>query len=245
MKQNDLKYKHNTNFHNSKQSSTNGTWTIPVGRSMDPGHMNGTTLHKQSSSASSLKRTREISKPTSPKKRPKSDHIRTEGLNGIERRESFRGILVDKKQLLWALSTFDELSMQKLVNSLEKVCETAPMPATKAFATDMAYTLASRRSKLPCKSFCIVDEELDYLPDLSAAFSSPVRTGDRAPKVTYVFTGQGAAWWDMGKELFHEKIYRDSITASNHILRTMGCAWDLLGKLHQASITSDDVPPLS
>ncbi|KAI9774066.1 MAG: Type I Iterative PKS [Geoglossum simile] len=59
---------------------------------------------------------------------------------------------------------------------------------------DLAYTLGARREHLPHRTFCITDGfgELEVCP--SAKSGAP-------PQVVFVFTGQGAQWPQMGKQL--------------------------------------------
>jgi acyl transferase domain-containing protein/NADPH:quinone reductase-like Zn-dependent oxidoreductase/acyl carrier protein len=50
-------------------------------------------------------------------------------------------------------------------------------------------------------------------------------------KISFVFTGQGAQWPQMGRELFSEPTFRDSICRSRNILRDLGSSWDLIEEL--------------
>ncbi|KAL4915051.1 hypothetical protein BDW62DRAFT_204029 [Aspergillus aurantiobrunneus] len=61
---------------------------------------------------------------------------------------------------------------------------------------DLAYTLAHRREHLPLRGFCITKCEDDY-----AVVRSPPFTSRPSQKVAFVFTGQGAQWPQMAKEL--------------------------------------------
>ncbi|KAF2279780.1 phenolpthiocerol synthesis polyketide synthase ppsA [Westerdykella ornata] len=232
MTKNGIKYRHNTQFEQTKQTFVNGTSGTLGELCEDTARNNGLSAHEPDLAVPSPKQTREATQPTSSSSnRSKAPHTQTNGLNGIVRGVRAGNHFVHDRQFLWPLSTFDEPSMQNLVQGLQVVCEKDSKLSTKEFIVDMAYTLASKRNKLRYRSFCLVDEELGNLQEFSQAWSQPVRTTGRVPKVAFVFTGQGAAWWDMGKELLHESIYKDSITESNRILRNMGCEWDLLEEL--------------
>lgn len=61
---------------------------------------------------------------------------------------------------------------------------------------DLAYTLALRREHLLHRCFIIGDSKVKSMSDhLSVSKSS------FPPSITYVFTGQGAQWAGMGKDL--------------------------------------------
>ncbi|RDA88606.1 hypothetical protein CP532_5867 [Ophiocordyceps camponoti-leonardi (nom. inval.)] len=62
----------------------------------------------------------------------------------------------------------------------------------------VAYTMGSRRDHLSCRTFSIAGHEgktLEFEPFRRAGASQPV--------VVLIFTGQGAQWTGMGKDLFH------------------------------------------
>jgi acyl transferase domain-containing protein len=75
--------------------------------------------------------------------------------------------------------------------------------------TDLAYTLSHRREHLPVRGFCITkgdDDEVVFSPPFMSQLQK---------KVAFVFTGQGAQWPQMGKELL--EMYPDVL----HDIREM------------------------
>jgi acyl transferase domain-containing protein len=62
---------------------------------------------------------------------------------------------------------------------------------------ELAYTLSCRRSHHPHRAFCVTDgsEPLEF---------SPLAKSKKSPELTFVFTGQGAQWAQMGKELIQD-----------------------------------------
>lgn len=53
---------------------------------------------------------------------------------------------------------------------------------------------------------------------------------DASHKVAFVFTGQGAQYPQMGKELLTYPCYKDNLLDSEKQPRILGCPWSLTGK---------------
>lgn len=55
----------------------------------------------------------------------------------------------------------------------------------------------------------------------------------------FVFTGQSAQWYRMGKGLFHQfSVFRQSIIESDNILQGVGASWSLIDELFMAGLNS-------
>ncbi|KAL9054330.1 MAG: hypothetical protein Q9162_004204 [Coniocarpon cinnabarinum] len=79
---------------------------------------------------------------------------------------------------------------------------------------DLAYTLARRREHLPHRSFAVFNNGM-----MGAA--SPAAKAGKKPNIVMVFTGQGAQWPLMGRELMRShSVFNDSIDSLDHALNT-------------------------
>ena len=91
---------------------------------------------------------------------------------------------------------------------------------------DMSYTLSTKREPLSHRAFCIASEE-DTLE------SSRINRPAGIPNVIFIFTGQGAQWARMGRELIlKEPSFSDSIRRLDKVLSSlpMPPSWGLRGK---------------
>ncbi|KAI1411801.1 putative polyketide synthase [Hypoxylon sp. FL1857] len=101
---------------------------------------------------------------------------------------------------------------------------------------DLAYTLDSRRSQFPWRSFAVLESPAE-LHRLQSQISSPVRA--RTPtRVAYVFSGQGAQWFAMGRELMSYSSFSADISYAERYLRGLGCKWSVFEELLKSQETS-------
>jgi acyl transferase domain-containing protein len=93
---------------------------------------------------------------------------------------------------LLLFSANNSSSLQRSLTEYQHYIQTHP-----SRLPDLAYTLTSRRSHFPHRAFCVSDgsESLEF---------SPLTKPKKTPKLTFVFTGQGAQWAQMAKELIED-----------------------------------------
>ncbi|OGM50472.1 putative polyketide synthase, partial [Aspergillus bombycis] len=108
----------------------------------------------------------------------------------------------------------------------------------KAYLNNLAYTLAHRRSHHLWRTFATVRCSDDWSAIVDK-FARPCRSIS-TPNMGFVFTGQGAQWYAMGRELISGySVFRESVQAANRYLQTLGCQWDLLEELQKPEESSN------
>lgn len=131
---------------------------------------------------------------------------------------------------LIVLTAFDKPVLKRVIELHSQWMETnkSKIKSDPEALQNLAYTLLERRSFLRYRSFAVVDKE-DTFQEGGARFSSPVRAINQ-PRVAFVFTGQGAQWAGMGRDLFHFPAFYDTIREAHAYLKELGVDWDLIGK---------------
>lgn len=100
---------------------------------------------------------------------------------------------------------------------------------------DLSHTLISRRSLLSWRFGMVASPHQELLANLAdnSEVSSMSKAADSV-KIGFVFTGQGAQWYAMGRELFlHCRLYRGSIKTSDAMLSELGADWTLSEELQR------------
>lgn len=110
---------------------------------------------------------------------------------------------------LLLLSAKNDISLQASVEKHAKYLE----KHGPARLRDLAYTLATRRDHLEQRTFAICDGEEPLIAQPSVRAKSTEKT------LIFVFTGQGAQWAEMGKQLIDDfPSVREDIAEMDKIL---------------------------
>ncbi|MCJ1389265.1 hypothetical protein MMC18_002121 [Xylographa bjoerkii] len=111
------------------------------------------------------------------------------------------------------------------------------------YLRDLAYTLSTKRSSLPWKSFVVASSIESLQLSLKSGLSKPIRSSHK-PKLGFVFTGQGAQWFAMGRELLKHPGFHRSLVDAESYFQTLGCEWLLTHELQKDKKDSNVNDPI-
>ncbi|KAI9752218.1 MAG: Type I Iterative PKS [Chaenotheca gracillima] len=114
--------------------------------------------------------------------------------------------------VLLPFSAHHETSLKANINALSGVIDQHSL-------ADVAYTLAARRSKLAYRTFRIADKD-DIAKGLQDDVQKVTSSPPEAPRLGFIFTGQGAQWPAMGAALFEYHVFRSTIDHLDDVLET-------------------------
>lgn len=104
---------------------------------------------------------------------------------------------------------------------------------------NLAYTLGQRRSVFQWIAAAPARNRNDLIDSLAPSNTKPCRMPEAAPRLGFVFTGQGAQWYAMGRELIEAyPVFKQSLCEADQCLKDLGCPWSMVG-MKSAHISSN------
>nr|ASK38717.1 polyketide synthase [Paecilomyces divaricatus] len=132
---------------------------------------------------------------------------------------------------LFVLSSFDQASGQQQIDQLREYLEQNSSRIDDQYLADLAYTLGERRSPflwktaMPASSVSSLVEGLKTRAKVS-------RAEKKKPTLGFIFTGQGAQWCGMGRELLAAyPVFASSVDAIATYLKSLGAPFDVREEL--------------
>ena len=126
---------------------------------------------------------------------------------------------------LLVISAFDERAMNRSIDALKKwMIDHFDDENRHQTLKDIAYTLAEKRTKFPWKSACVAFSDAQS----ELTWSPPTRSKPNT-NICFVFTGQGAQWHGMGRELMRYDVFSKAMREADQYFRSLGSSWSLIG----------------
>ncbi|KAK8008836.1 Type I Iterative PKS [Apiospora marii] len=140
----------------------------------------------------------------------------------------------DRKSQLFVFSAHTERALLQLLQNQANYIQTTEAKDSVTFMEDLAYTLGCRRTKMQWRVSAVAQNPEELVTNLRHITKSDfVRLQEnKSPRIAFVFGGQGAQWFAMGRELMAFDIFLQSlVSASQFMGRLIGDHVSLLDEL--------------
>ncbi|RHZ51660.1 putative polyketide synthase [Aspergillus thermomutatus] len=131
---------------------------------------------------------------------------------------------------LFMLSGFDDRSIAKQIENMKAYLIERQSIADDEFMSNLAFTLNQRRTAMMCRAAATGHSAANVIKAFEGSIK--VRKATRKPVVGFVFTGQGAQWCGMGRELVGAyPVFRQSMERIDAHLSRLGAQFYALGEI--------------
>ncbi|KAL8893587.1 MAG: hypothetical protein Q9192_005121 [Flavoplaca navasiana] len=158
---------------------------------------------------------------------------RPDKVNGLT-----NGHMPSEESKIFLLSAYDEPTSRQQAHALARFLKSLEKPYPCNWLSNLAYTLAEHRSSFPWKVALAASSISGLAQDLASDEIKPMKPSG-ASGFAFVFTGQGAQWYAMGRELIAVyPVFRHSLETTDLCLQDFGASWCLLDELLKDDTTS-------
>ena len=132
------------------------------------------------------------------------------------------------RKRLFALSANDKKSLESRMHDTTVYLEQNPEVFQNSLLGNLAYTLGQRRSILSWKVAIPANGSADLVTSLASSATTLSRSS-KEPKIGFVFTGQGAQWPGMGRELIESyPVFASTMEKIDASLANLGADFSLI-----------------
>ncbi|KAL4994903.1 hypothetical protein BDV10DRAFT_143330 [Aspergillus recurvatus] len=138
---------------------------------------------------------------------------------------------------LLVFSARDEQACRDMVSNLKEYLKrNVASKNPEELLQRVAYTLGQRRTRFPwvaARPVPVQEGLKEAIRALERGMPSP-RRATRVPRVGMVFTGQGAQWYAMGRELIAAyPVFKASLEETDRFIKALGAKWSIIEELSQ------------
>lgn len=131
---------------------------------------------------------------------------------------------------LFVLSANDKVALDTVMKNVGIYLEQRPEIFQNDLMSNVAYTLGQRRSLMQWRVAISASSSFELIQTLNEGKITPVRETD-PPRIGFIFTGQGAQWNAMGRELYEQyPVFASTIDACDKCLAAFGASFSLVGR---------------
>lgn len=150
----------------------------------------------------------------------------------LERKTMKEEVDTQTFERLFVLSANDKISTEKAMQSLGIYLEQRPEVFQNDLLSNLAYTLGQRKSIHPWRIAVTASSGVELVEALSSGKIFPCKQEMETLRIGWIFTGQGAQWWAMGRELYQSyPLYASALEKADAHLVSIGATFSLIEEL--------------
>lgn len=144
----------------------------------------------------------------------------------LERKTMKEEVDTQTFERLFVLSANDKISTEKAMQSLGIYLEQRPEVFQNDLLSNLAYTLGQRKSIHPWRIAVTASSGVELVEALSSGKIFPCKQEMETLRIGWIFTGQGAQWWAMGRELYQSyPLYASALEKADAHLVSIGATF--------------------
>ena len=143
-----------------------------------------------------------------------------------------RGLQDNPTRRLFVLSAESQVSLENAFLNLKNYLLERSETDSGPFLDDLAYTLSSRRSLFIRRVAYHAATVSELIHSMNSS-ELKLQKASGTPKLGFVFTGQGAQWYAMGRELIDRyPTFKRSLLLANDHFSELGAQWNVIGRVY-------------
>ncbi|ROT41106.1 putative polyketide synthase [Sodiomyces alkalinus F11] len=151
--------------------------------------------------------------------------------------ETSNGSSSSLQRFVFPVSARDETAAKTAICNLKEFLQ-SKTEGEEVKLDNLAYTLGQKRALFPWRAATQASTVAELIDNLGDSGLPPTLAKD-LPRLGFVFNGQGAQWFAMGRELMGAyPVFEQTIREAELQLYSLGCEWSLIDELKRDEASS-------
>ncbi|CAK7224927.1 Type I Iterative PKS [Sporothrix bragantina] len=143
-----------------------------------------------------------------------------------------------KLRKLFVFTANDKATLSAVMKNAVIYLEQRPEIFQADLMANLAYTFGQRRSHLQYRAAISAKDSFELVEILNGEKYTPGKEIEPL-RIGFIFTGQGAQWWGMGRELYEQyPVFTNAIDYADRCLASLGAEWSLVEELGRNAATT-------